>query len=320
LDGFFNVNKAAGWTSFDVVAALRRPLATRRIGHAGTLDPMATGVLVVAVGYATRLLEYVTEATKEYVAEIELGMATDTYDREGSVTERGAYESISRPQLTAALDSFKGLIAQKPPPYSAVKIAGQAAYIRMRRGEPIDLPARNVEVHSIELEKYEPPLALVRIVCGKGTYIRSIAHDLGQQLRCGAHLKSLERTRVGPFHIADAVEIEVLRGRAVEGTASDVLIAADRPLLAEEAVILAPPSSKTVLQGQPISANRPPRRPGRPSRAYSWDGRFLALLEAVDSPLGLRPKKVFSRLNSTLISSKPPEKLSKSGRSRFKTA
>jgi tRNA pseudouridine55 synthase len=205
LDGILNIDKPAGRTSYSVVAAVKRLAGERRVGHAGTLDPDATGVLPVCLGQATRIIEFFTDTTKTYRAVIELGIATDTYDASGKITQRSDPSKIDRAMFESALVSFRGAIRQTPPMYSAVKQRGQPLYKLARAGVTVERKPRPVTVHRLELIAWQPPSATLEIECSKGTYIRSLAHELGQTLGCGAHLKNLMRTRSGIFDVKNSV-------------------------------------------------------------------------------------------------------------------
>ena len=204
LHGFVVVDKPAGWTSHDVVGRLRRLLGERRIGHAGTLDPAATGVLVVAVGRATRFLEYLEGASKTYVAEVTFGVETDSYDAEGSVTARREIGELDRDRVEATLSSFLGPQRQVPPMHSAIKIGGRRLYEAARRGEVVERPARAVEFSSLAVLDWRSPVATILVDCSKGTYVRSLAFDLGRSVGTGAHLSDLVRVRSGPFTLCQA--------------------------------------------------------------------------------------------------------------------
>ena len=212
LAGILNVDKPAGWTSFDVVAFVRRGSGVRRVGHAGTLDPAATGVLPILLGPATRLAQYLVDTTKVYDATIELGRETDTYDADGAVVHRADASHVGREAVEAALSSFRGEIEQVPPRFSAIKRLGLPLYKRARRGETVEAPPRRVRVDRLDIISYDPPVLRVEIECGKGFYVRSLAHDLGEALGCGAVLIALRRTRSGEFALAPAVPLaEVLQ-------------------------------------------------------------------------------------------------------------
>lgn len=207
--GLLIIDKPAGPTSHDVVGRVRRAAGTRRVGHAGTLDPLASGLLLVGVGRATRLIEYLVGLDKVYETTVRLGRATTTYDAEGEVAAEKPV-TVDEAAIRAALDAFRGPIHQRVPPFSAVKRDGQPLYKRARRGEAIDLPEREVTIHALDLLAYEPPLLTLRIASSSGTYIRSLAHDLGQVLGCGGHVDTLRRTAIGRFTLADAVALDEL--------------------------------------------------------------------------------------------------------------
>lgn len=202
--------KGPGGTSHDVVNAVRRKFGIRRVGHAGTLDPLATGLLVVAVGPATRFLQYLPLEPKEYVAEIEFGKATSTYDLEGEVTSEGEVPEDLSAAIEGVLPQFLGLIQQMPPMHSAVKKNGQPLYRLARQGVTVEREPRTVHIGSFEREMLSSNAIRARIVCSGGTYIRSIAHDLGHALGCGAFLRGLIRTKVGRFDLVNAKPVDEL--------------------------------------------------------------------------------------------------------------
>jgi len=209
--GVLNLNKPADVTSRDVVNVVQRIVKPAKVGHAGTLDPMATGVLLVCVGPATRLISLLQEAAKTYVAEFRLGERSDTDDSTG-IVERVPFDSapISEAHFHDALSSFLGTIDQVPPAFSAVKVKGQRAYAKARRGEDVQLKPKSVTVHSIDVRDYQWPAVSLQISCGSGTYIRSIARDLGTRLGCGGLMSALQRTAIGEFRIDDAVDAQTL--------------------------------------------------------------------------------------------------------------
>lgn len=202
MNGLLIIDKPAGLTSFDVVRQLRRSCNTRRVGHAGTLDPMATGVLPVALGYATRLLEFLMAGEKRYLATLQLGAATDTQDAEGQVTATGDWLPVTRQEVEANCQAMVGIIQQTPPMYSALKQNGKPLYKLAREGIEVFREARSVRIDSIEILRFEPPEIDLQVDCGKGTYIRTLCHDLGDRLGCRAHLTALRRTRNGIFDAA----------------------------------------------------------------------------------------------------------------------
>jgi tRNA pseudouridine55 synthase len=213
MNGFLLIDKSAGVTSHDVVASARKLFKTKRVGHAGTLDPMATGVLVLGIGSATRLLQYVTDGTKKYEATIRLGQSTHTDDREGEIISTTSAAGISEEMVRSSLQKFVGNIMQKPSSVSAIKIDGKRAHQRVRDGEVVDIPAREVNISEIEvvsLNHVEDFLdVVVTVTCSAGTYIRAIARDLGQELKVGGLLTALRRTLVSPFDIAECSELSL---------------------------------------------------------------------------------------------------------------
>lgn len=206
--GVMLVNKPKGITSHDVVSRMRRTLQTRRIGHAGTLDPLATGLLVMAVGPATRFLQYLPLEPKEYVCRIRFGQETNTYDAEGDVVAEKEVPGDLENQLVEVLPDFTGEVDQLPPLFSAVKKDGKPLYAYARKGEEVERKTRTIYIEELELMETTETDARVRIVCSGGTYVRTIAHDLGDRLGCGAHVAELERTKVGKFDVGGAVELD----------------------------------------------------------------------------------------------------------------
>ncbi len=217
MNGIVVVDKPKGITSFDVVARVRRALHEKRVGHTGTLDPMATGVLPVCVGEATKLVQFLQAGEKEYLAEARFGISTDTLDATGQVTNERDASAITEAAVRAAAEKFVGDIDQIPPMHSAIRKDGKRLYELAREGIEIERDARPVRIYGITLESFENQIARLRVHCGKGTYIRSLASDIGETLGVGAHLISLQRTRVGRFTIADAVSIEKIAEAPVIG-------------------------------------------------------------------------------------------------------
>lgn len=242
MNGVVVVDKPAGMTSHDVVDACRRRLGVRRIGHAGTLDPPATGVLVLGVGRAARLLRFLEASDKEYESEIVLGAQTTTDDATGGViTERDA-SGVTAAALGLALERFVGEIEQLPPAVSAIKVGGEALYRKARRGEAVEAVPRRVRIHELRLEGFDPgERARVRVWlrCSKGTYVRAIARDLGAALGVGGHVASLRRTAVGPFRASEAVALEAVEAGALRPMADAVSGYPQRRLSAEEAAAVA---------------------------------------------------------------------------------
>lgn len=293
-DGILNINKPQGWTSFGVVARLKRLTGEKRLGHAGTLDPIATGVLPVCFGQATRVAEFIAAGGKTYLAEIKLGEATDTFDREGKVVYKGDPTGISADHIKEVLMSFCGTIEQTPPPYSALKKDGKPHYQLAREGLSVSPKPRRVTIYNIRLVKYESPLVTIEVECGKGTYIRSLAHDLGQRLGCGAYLNNLTRLRCGPFSIEDALTLPEFESACQDGTWREFLHPMDAPLLDWKAVILNGQSELAVRRGSPLVLPAEVAADERHCRAYSSDGHLVALLRFVTDKGHWHPFKVFS--------------------------
>jgi tRNA pseudouridine55 synthase len=305
LDGFLVIDKPQGWTSHDVVAKVRRAAAPRgrpdapRVGHAGTLDPMATGVLVVCLGAATRLSEWATADDKRYLAEVRLGVETDSYDADGAiVAERPA--AVSAGQVEAALAGLRGTIEQVPPAHSAIKVGGRRLYDLARRGQAVEAPARTVTVHELRLLELDGTRARLDVHCSKGTYVRSLAHDLGRRLGCGAHLSGLRRTASGPFRLDQAHRLEDAVAALQAGDGARLILPLETGVADFARVDVGTADLLRLRQGQPIArsglADAPesaaegaasaPRR----GRVHGPDGRLVAIVERRDG--WWWPKKV----------------------------
>ncbi|MCF8227136.1 MAG: tRNA pseudouridine(55) synthase TruB [Bacteroidales bacterium] len=207
------IDKELDWTSFDVVnkirVSLRNELGIKKIkvGHAGTLDPLATGLVIICTGRSTKMISQYTGLDKEYVATVTLGATTPSFDLETEINQRLPFKHLTKEMIREELKGFLGTIEQVPPIFSAKQIDGKRAYNLARQGEDVKMRKNTVTIHEIEMIEYDPPGLKLRICCSKGTYIRSIADDLGKKLKCGAHLSSLRRTRIGEFHVNDAEKI-----------------------------------------------------------------------------------------------------------------
>jgi tRNA pseudouridine55 synthase len=367
VNGILVINKPSGPTSFAIVARVKRLTGEKRVGHGGTLDPLASGVLPVFLGQATRLVEYLQEYPKTYRAGVLLGVSTDTYDAEGKITgeidiaryfqnnvpphpaaavslnpdellnpnlnrttqpgraaqpQPSGATSFSNSSLLSVIDtllpSFLGEILQVPPAYSALKKDGQPMYKLAREGQAPEIEARKVTIYRLEIVDFQPPLLTLDVECSKGTYIRSLAHDLGQKLGVGAHLKSLIRTAYGSFDIKNAFTLEQLEEAAVIGSLESFLQPMDSVLSFWPLVVLTPEQELDVRQGKQLALSPgchaggqqpeasggwggPQSQPfalscvsiGSRLRAYSGEGAFIALL-SLDSSTGLwQPDKVF---------------------------
>jgi len=297
MDGILNINKPPGKTSFSIVALVRRLSGERRVGHAGTLDPMATGVLPVCLGQGTRVTEFLVAATKAYQAQIELGVTTDTYDASGKIIQRQDPSQISQSQFESALASFRGSIAQTPPMYSAVKHQGKRLYQLAREGVIVNRESREIRIDKLELMDWQPPFATIEVVCSKGTYIRSLANDLGEALGCGATLKELTRLRCGPFHIQDSVSVPRLEEAFRHGNWQSYSYPIDTVLQHLAAVMVNDNEAQIIKNGGSLvledydSLAKP--APLNRCRAYNHDGRFLGILCFNSKKGQWQPKKVF---------------------------
>lgn len=292
LNGLLNVNKPPGCSSFSIVAGVRRLSGERRVGHAGTLDPAASGVLPICLGQATRVAEYLMEYPKEYLAGIELGLSTDTYDGEGRIIARGVLHNISRTMIEDALRAFMGDIIQVPPAFSAVKINGRKSYALARAGRAVTLQPRRVHIHDIEIIAFDLPYLKLRISCSKGTYIRSLANDLGVNLGCHAYLKDLERTSYGPFKIAGAVTPGQLHEAAEEGRLEQLLFPLDFALTGGR-VYLDEIQAASVAKGLDIPLDIYDPYSKNYCSAYTQDGRLLAVMKFTAENGLWHPQKVF---------------------------
>jgi len=294
VDGILNINKPGGKTSFGVVAWLKRLTGEKHAGHAGTLDPLATGVLPICLGQGTRITEFLLGSSKSYLAEIELGTATDTFDKDGEITQRGDPSDVTVSQIEEALASFRGAIRQVPPIYSALKCHGRRYYELARAGISASIPPRQVEITRLELVDWIPPVIKVEVDCGKGTYIRSIANDLGQFLGCGAYLKNLVRLRCGLFRIEDALTTSQIEYAVQRGFWKHHVYAADTALLNWGTAIVDERNELAIRNGQLLSLGDGQAAPSEKyCRAYSLDGHFLAVLCFVPEKSLWHPEKVF---------------------------
>jgi tRNA pseudouridine55 synthase len=293
MDGVLNINKPSGVTSHDVVESVRKILHERRIGHTGTLDPLATGVLVLCAGRATRIAQYLEAGEKEYKAIMRLGVTTDTLDAEGRILETKSYTPPDRQKITKVAQGFIGSIMQRPPAYSAVKVAGVPSYKLAREGKAELLKPRPVTIYSIELTAFDDPMVGLTIRCSKGVYIRTLCAELGDALGMGAHLTGLERTRSGRFSIEHAVTLDRLRVMMASGSGEQIVTPIDEALAEFPAIPVSDAEAARVLHGNQISC---------PSsfaniisdhvRLHSPAGRLLGLARIVAGVL--KPDLVFS--------------------------
>ncbi len=299
--GILNVHKPVGPTSHDIVAMIRRWSGIRRVGHAGTLDPMAEGVLLVCLGRATRVAEYLMRSAKRYRAEITFGSSTDTYDAQGTVVSVSppACIPVSIQSIEQALHHFTGQIEQVPPLYSALKRNGRPLYKLARQGEKVTLAPRKVTVEQITIRSWQRPVLSIEVTCGPGTYIRSLAHDLGSALGCDAHLSALCRTASGQFTVETAVPPEALRDAFREHQVERFLHPLDAALSSFPPVTFDSGEAQKLLHGQALTrslSSGPAERPGARSqlwRAYDPRERLLALVAFDAEKDQWLPRKVF---------------------------
>lgn len=295
ISGALVIDKPIGMTSHDVVNAVRFGTGIRRAGHTGTLDPRASGVLVILVGPAVRLSEYVSASDKRYQAIIRMGASTDTFDADGRFTRQlQPALNVTEQQFEDALKNFVGEIEQTPPPYSAVKVRGRRAYDMARRGEPVALPPRKINVYHLEVLEWAPPEVVVDVHCSSGTYVRSLANDLGESLGTGAYLVGLRRTKSGRFSLRDATPLRKLQEAFRAGNWYQYLIPAAEALGDWPAVELNPDQVDAVKHGHRIPAN-PADLPGINNlvRGVSMAGELVSLMELDATTSEWQPKKVF---------------------------
>jgi tRNA pseudouridine55 synthase len=290
VSGVLVIDKPIGLTSHDVVQIIRRGTGIRRAGHTGTLDPRASGVLVVLIGPAVRLSEYVSASDKRYQATIRLGNTTDTYDAEGIITSETPANHITEEKFDEILQTFVGEIEQVPPPYSAVKVKGKKAYEMARKGEQVDLEPRKIQVYSLDVLEWDPPEVVIDAYCSSGTYVRSLANDLGETLGTGAYLIGLRRTKSGRFTLREAVPLRRIKEAFQAGDWYKFLIPAADALGDWPAVELDVDQVDLVRHGHRIPAE--PDSKGW-SRAISQQGDLVALLEYQPESGEWQPRKVF---------------------------
>jgi tRNA pseudouridine55 synthase len=291
LNGFVILDKPTGATSFSMVSLLRRLTGVRRVGHAGTLDPLASGVLPIAIGTATRFIEYTDVERKAYRATVRFGVETDTYDSEGRVTATVDASHLAPSDVESALRAFVGEIEQTPPAFSALKVRGRPLYSYARSGEAVAAKQRRVVVDRIELLRYEDSVGEFEVRCGRGTYIRSIAHDLGRALGTGAHLTALRRTSSGGFTLGEAHAPAEIEEAGAQGRLEELVLAPDRAVERLDAAILAERRAEDVVHGREVHF-----RADAASdllRAYSLGGDFLGVLRATGGG-AFHPAKVVS--------------------------
>jgi tRNA pseudouridine55 synthase len=286
FDGILNINKPIGWTSHDVVAKIRGLLKGPKTGHAGTLDPAATGVLPVLLGRATRIAEYLLDWDKEYAAVLRLGETTNTQDATGAILATCSIEGVTESNIRVLLDRFQGRLMQVPPMYSAVKVAGVPLYKAARAGRTVERQARHVTIHHLEMTAMAGRDVSLRVVCSKGTYVRTLCADIGEALGVGGHLLALERTRVGPLTVTQSHTMESLREQWSNGRLAADLTPLDKALCHLPAIVVDEPAASRLIHGVAV-----PREAvhgehglhghglpeGRPVRLKDGAGHLLAI-------------------------------------------
>jgi tRNA pseudouridine55 synthase len=284
MNGILIIDKPEGLTSHDVVQAVRKQFKTSKVGHLGTLDPLATGVLPVSIGKATRFAQFLPTFPKEYEGQIRFGFATTTYDRAGEPTTDVQLPAHTAQEIQQAMQKFVGKLDQVPPQFSAKKIGGVPCYKFARANQPVEIAPVAVEVETFELVASQPPLATFRVVCSAGTYVRSLAHDLGRNLGCGAHLTTLRRTRSGDFRIEDAVKLE-------QATEENIL-PIDGLLSSWPRIEVSDDDEMKVVHGNEIRG----ASPGGFARIFNKKGEFIALASVQSG--WVRPRLVLTSINS----------------------
>jgi tRNA pseudouridine55 synthase len=289
MSGVLVVDKPVGMTSHEVVQIIRRGTNIRRAGHTGTLDPRASGVLVILIGPAVRLSEYVSASDKRYQAVIRLGANTDTYDSDGKVTSTSPID-VTEEQFETELKKFIGEITQTPPPYSAIKMQGRPAYEMAREGEEVEMQPRIINVYSLDILEWAPPEVTVDVHCSSGTYVRSLAFELGEKLGCGAMLSGLRRTKSGRFSLKDAVPLRKLIESFDNNSWYKFVIPAAEALAEWTALSLNNEQVEAIRHGHRIPGEG---KAGEMVRGITEQGELVALLEFDEATKEFQPRKVF---------------------------
>ena len=303
ISGVLNIYKEAHWTSFDVVAKMRGICHVRKIGHAGTLDPAAEGVLPICVGKATRIADLLSGESKTYRAQMKLGVETDTLDQTGAVVRRADPEELAcltEEQVRGVVDSFVGGYDQVPPMYSARHVQGKRLYELAREGKSVERAAVPVRIDGIVIDEINIPDIKLTVTCGRGTYIRSLCADIGHKLGCGAVMTRLVRTRVGPFEIGDAMTIVQVQERLAEKSFEDLLIPVDQVFAARPAVTVSSSCEKLAHNGNkiPLAGFKDDTLPTEDFRLYDDHGRFIGIFRLEENGQTVKPVKMFYDSNT----------------------
>ncbi|MBM3942736.1 MAG: tRNA pseudouridine(55) synthase TruB [SAR202 cluster bacterium] len=297
--GFINLNKAVEMTSMDALRRIKRITGQRqKVGHGGTMDPLAHGVLPICFGQGTRLMDYVIEGSKIYRMEVTLGITTTTYDAEGEVVKTAEASGVTREHVQDALKPFLGSIQQLPPMYSAIKVQGQRLYKLARAGVEVERQARTVEIYDVQILELAHPRLVLEVQCGRGAYMRSLAHDLGEALGCGGYVTDLARVQCGNFHLDDAVTLEQLEQAQAESPTGWLryLHPLDWVLRGLNSITVGKAAEQCLRHGQSINLGRLAQEAGylERFRVYNSEGLFLALVRFDRSNNSWQPLKVFS--------------------------
>ncbi len=296
-NGFINLFKPPGITSMEALRQIKRITGQRqKVGHGGTMDPLARGVLPVCFGQATRLMDHIVGGVKRYRVEITLGITTSTYDAEGESVKTGDAQGVTKNMVEESLQPWVGVVQQTPPMYSAIKVNGKRLYKLARAGIEVKREARPVEIHGIQIVEFATPKLVLEVECGKGTYIRSLAHDVGEALGCGGHVADLERILCGGFPVKESVTLEQLEEAVgIPGGWQNYLFPVDRVLMGLKSITLGQQAEKHLRHGQAVTLGRPELEAGylEECRAYNSEGVFMALVR-FDRPTNTwQPIKVF---------------------------
>ena len=294
MNGIFNIDKPYGISSMDVIRQIRNATNISKVGHGGTLDPLASGVIPVAIGNSTRLLEYILNNNKKYLAEITLGVSTNTYDREGEITKQADTSHINQQDIEELLKNFTGEMSQIPPMYSAIKSNGKKLYSLARKGINVERPPRTTIVYSILLKSYDNPVMKIEINCSKGFYVRSLANEIGELLNCGAHLTNLRRTASGSFLISQSNKLSTVIEKILCGDPKDILLDPTDYLENIDQIYLSENETNLVKTGRRIKLSpQYSLKNINMALAFNADKSFLAILAPDYKTSEWYPKKVF---------------------------
>jgi|TARA_B100001750_G_C15520348_1_gene611040 tRNA pseudouridine55 synthase len=294
--GIVVCNKMPGITSMDVVRIMRRATGLKRIGHGGTLDPIASGVLPVFIGQATRVSEYILDNPKEYITVLCLGKTTDTYDADGEILQKHDYSSVSRETFSQVLPSYTGHILQKPPMYSALKVEGKRLYKLARSGVEVERVHRSVVVSFLDVTEWNPPFVTLHVKCGRGVYIRSLVHDLGQSLGCGAHVVELTRVKIGNFSLDEALCIDNSKEEIVSTQWKSFLKPMDSVLISMPAYVIETEQEVRLRSGEAIELinSQIDNDKERYRRIYNRHGYFVGIVRPAGDTNLWKPQKIFA--------------------------